>query len=295
MEAVFIDISGNTVIYLDILSANEFLMNGLVLAVYCICTGKKYSMKSLLAADLLTTLTTVMTIVLLKEINIEYISGSGLWFLSLTGCLSELYILNQLDKRTEGIRILAEVPFLLISMFTVGGMAGSITRFSADSKKNLLSEAVLFVTAGGSGCFLLGYGILYKWRKKEITDEILCDVRIMWNHRICSVPAMIDTGNNLYTPNDRKPVHIVEESCLLKPGEIEELLLKNPEKIAFVPYSSLGKTNGIIRVIEADKLEIVRGTYTYPIYHQKLGLTAQKLSSSGKWKMLLHREIKEAV
>ena len=65
--------------------------------------------------------------------------------------------------------------------------------------------------------------------------------------------------------------------------------------IAFVPYSSLGKTNGIIRVIEADKLEIVRGTHTYPIYHQKLGLTAQKLSSSGKWKMLLHREIKEAV
>ena len=76
---------------------------------------------------------------------------------------------------------------------------------------------------------------------------------------------------------------------------MEELLLRNPEKIAFVPYSSLGKTNGIIRVIEADKLEIVRGTYTYPIYHQKLGLTAQKLSSSGKWKMLLHREIKEAV
>lgn len=295
MEAVIIDISGNTVIYLDIFGANEFIMNGLVLAVYCVCTGKKYSIKSLLAADLLTTLTTVMTIVLLKEIKIENISGSGLWFLSLTGCLSELYILNQLDKRTEGIRILAEVPFLLASMFTVGGMAGSMTRFPSNLKKTLLSEGAFLITAGGGGCFLLGYGILHLWKKQEITDEIICHVRIMWNYRICSVPAIIDTGNNLYTPYDRRPVHIVEESCLLNPGEMEELLLKNPEKIAFVPYSSLGNTNGIIRVIEADKLEIVRGTHTYPVYHQKLGLTDQKLSSSGKWKMLLHREIKEAV
>ena len=118
---------------------------------------------------------------------------------------------------------------------------------------------------------ILSYKII---RTKFSKKALFCNVKISLNGKKIETVAMIDTGNLLKDPISNSPVIIVEHSLLY--DILPKQILNNLEKILggdlsnissdireeyisklkVIPFSSLGKQNGILIGIKADKIKI---------------------------------------
>ena len=111
--------------------------------------------------------------------------------------------------------------------------------------------------------------------KKKITrKDLICNAKIVLDGKNIETKVLIDTGNMLREPITNTEVMVIEHTLLygIVPKEIlnhlEEIiggeLEKIPEKIRnkyvsrlkLIPFSSLGKQNGMLIGIKADYIEI---------------------------------------
>ena len=116
---------------------------------------------------------------------------------------------------------------------------------------------------------------------------------------------MIDTGNMLKEPITNTPVIVIEHTLLYEviPREIlnniDEILTGNLEmldkqirekyvtKLKFIPFSSIGKTNGMLLGIKADKLIIKNEEETKEIEKIILAIYNKSLTKRGEYRALL--------
>lgn len=118
----------------------------------------------------------------------------------------------------------------------------------------------------------LGWGIVHERMVKhvyQIPVEISCDGVVI------KVPGLVDTGNNLKDPLNRQPVIIVEQRALnpllplalqeiigqLDLGELEAMdrladLLEWQTRVRLIPFSSIGKKNGLLVGFRPDEIKI---------------------------------------
>ena len=124
-------------------------------------------------------------------------------------------------------------------------------------------------------------------------EDMFCNIKIFNNGKEQNVRAMIDTGNLLKDPITNSPVIIIEKDKLsnILPNEIlkntgkiingeyefSEEYLKYASKFRVLPFSSLGKQNGMLLGFKVDKAEadindedIVRNDVIVGIYDKKL-------------------------
>lgn len=113
--------------------------------------------------------------------------------------------------------------------------------------------------------------VVFKIIKTQILKKSMyCDIEIKLNEKIINTKAMIDTGNLLKDPITNTPVIVVERSllyeCLPKEilNNIEKILggdldsvpenIKNKyiSKLKIIPFSSLGKENGMLIGIKSE-------------------------------------------
>lgn len=113
--------------------------------------------------------------------------------------------------------------------------------------------------------------VVFKIIKTQISKKSMyCDIEIKLNEKIINTKAMIDTGNLLKDPITNVPVIVVERSllyeCLPKEilNNIEKILggdldsipenIKNKymSKLKIIPFSSLGKENGMLIGIKSE-------------------------------------------
>lgn len=122
---------------------------------------------------------------------------------------------------------------------------------------------------------------------------MFCNIKIFNNGKEQRLRAMIDTGNLLKDPITNSPVVIIEKSKLLNilPEEILENTkkiingqyefsyeyLKYASKFRVLPFSSLGKQNGMLLGFKVDRIEaeindeeIIRKDAIIGIYDKKL-------------------------
>lgn len=111
--------------------------------------------------------------------------------------------------------------------------------------------------------------------KTKITaKDMYCKIRIKINEKIIETKAMIDTGNLVKEPITNTPVVIVESSLLegILPNQIidnidnilggdlseipEEMQQKYTSKLRCIPFTSLGKQNGMLLGIKIDEIEV---------------------------------------
>lgn len=115
--------------------------------------------------------------------------------------------------------------------------------------------------------------IAFKIIKSKISkNDLFCDIRFKINNKEIKTKAMLDTGNLLKEPITNIPVVVAEHKLLYDviPNEIldniENILggdlenisdeVKNDyiSKLKVIPFTSLGKQNGILLGIKADEL-----------------------------------------
>ncbi len=139
--------------------------------------------------------------------------------------------------------------------------------------------------------------------------DMYCNIKIKLNNEEIKTKAMIDSGNMLKEPITGTPV-IVVESTLLE-GAIPHEILKNLEqiiggdfnkideeikkeymtKLKLIPYSSLGKQNGMLLGIKPDFIEIQKEENFEKIDNVIIGIYNKSLTKKGEYRALVGIEL----
>lgn len=180
----------------------------------------------------------------------------------------------------------------------------------------ITSEAISFNSnyvwlAGGVGCALV-IGI---FGGKIITDKVIPHllkfrVEMKFEQKTCTGKGFLDTGNSLRDPLTNKPVIVAEydflKDCL--PGDVQEAMENSQDegtmldelivsswarRLRLIPFTSIGKSNGMLVGIRADEVKVDLGK-NHPAYkNMVIGIYKGKLSSQNNYQMLIPAEIVE--
>ena len=148
--------------------------------------------------------------------------------------------------------------------------------------------------------------ISFKFIKTKITkDNLFCNLIINLNKKTVKVIAIIDTGNMLKEPITNIPVIVIEHNYLK--GLIHKDILSNIDsilggdfgnvsediqteympKLKVIPYTSLGKQNGMLLGIMVKNIKIEQDNNIKNIEKVVIGLYNKKLSKKEEYHALI--------
>jgi len=146
--------------------------------------------------------------------------------------------------------------------------------------------------------------------KTKITKkDMFCEIEIKLNEKIIKTKAMIDTGNMLKEPITNTPVIVVEHTLLYEcmPKEIlnnlDQILGGDfkaiPEKtkneyiikLKLIPFSSLGKQNGMLLGIKPEYVNIIEQDKAEKKENIIIGIYNKSLTKKGEYRALIGIEI----
>lgn len=135
---------------------------------------------------------------------------------------------------------------------------------------------------------------------------MFCYVKIEISSQTTYVNAIIDTGNFLKDPISKIPVVVIEKDVLI--GVVPEYILDNLDKIIngeninlgeyiskirLIPFTSLGKENGILLGVKADRIVIESEEQDIILNNVIIGIYNGILSKSKKYQALIGLELLE--
>lgn len=198
-----------------------------------------------------------------------------------------------------------------MTSFVFGGAALSLIHFIKPQEAYMqngiyIGEYPMKVVALGG---IVGFVIIiiaFKIVKNKISSkDIFYNIEIFIEDKKIETSAMIDTGNMLKEPITNTPVIVVEHTLLydIIPKQIlnnideilsgnlesieEELREKYLTKLKFIPFSSIGKTNGMLLGIKADKFIIRNEEESKEIEKVILAIYNKSLTKRGEYRALL--------
>ena len=179
--------------------------------------------------------------------------------------------------------ILKQLIIFYLTSFAFGGCAFALLYFV--KPENILMRngvyggtyPIKIALLGGLIGFIITY-IAFKVIKNKLSKkDIIYDIAIEIDKKQVQVKAMLDTGNMLKDPITQTPVIVVEKERLygilpsslldhlenMIGGEGENILSSSEEekylhKLRMIPFHSIGKQNGLMLGIKADKVEILQ-------------------------------------
>ena len=148
--------------------------------------------------------------------------------------------------------------------------------------------------------------IAFKTVKMKITKkDIFVDLTICEDNKKIHQKALIDTGNMLKDPITNMPVIVVFKNELyqLFPKEIldnidniingklsNDIFLNNQQfisKIRIIPFSSLGKQNGLLLGIKVDEVKVYFSETCKTVHNVIIGIYEKPLTKNNKYTALL--------
>lgn len=142
-------------------------------------------------------------------------------------------------------------------------------------------------------------------KSKISKKDMFCEIEIGLNQTTIQATAMLDTGNMLKEPITNTPVIVVEHTLLYEcvPKEIlnhldeliggdfekipEEIKKEYVTKLKLIPFSSLGKQNGMLLGMKADFVKIKNGENEEVKDNIMVGIYNKSLTKRGEYRALL--------
>lgn len=219
-----------------------------------------------------------------------------------------LMLIIALYPRNWGEFRKAFLYFYLIN-FIVAGASIAIAYLLADRQK-AANIPYLWLLGGILTALTIGlFG--QKYLLRQVMPALLrFDVELRFNNHHCQGKGFLDTGNNLRDPITNRPVIVAEyqylKDCL--PEDLREMLdIRQDEnsildaiatcswakRLRLIPFSSIGKKNGILLGVRADEIVVKNGGKD--LFHQDMvvGIYRERLSSQGEYQFLIPAEIFE--
>jgi len=147
-------------------------------------------------------------------------------------------------------------------------------------------------------------------RERFLKEKTLVQIIIAFGQKTVGLCALVDTGNSLHDPLTNKPVVVVEFSAIkeLLPEEIRKIfemesendlktvtdaIISSPwfSRFRLIPFTSLGKENGMLIGFKADYIEIGDENEKRGVNDVTVGIYNKTLSRNEKYKALLSPEL----
>lgn len=262
------------VVYLDVFFAINFVMDLLVLLTVRKITNENKSLFRIIVAAVI------------GGIYACFILVSGMKYGIIEGFFTYVIMSILLTIIAFGYDGIVKTAEMILMLFVVTFVTSGI--INTLYFRNIISDIKDLVVSAFAIMLVITVSLKFI-RKREALNTKIVDVKIINGEQEVSVKALIDTGNSLIEPINRKPVAVLAS----KPaGKIK----KGVEKGGFViPYKSVGKEHGILMGFMADYMEITdkraknRGIIkiSRPIIAEYDG----RFTESDEYQMLLHPQM----
>ena len=288
-------------VYIDIIFIENLIINYIILYATGIISKSNIKQTRIIIASLIGATYSIIYYLLKFEIYASFI-------LKIILSIIMLFI----AYRTNNFIALGKkiILFYLVSFVFAGAALGIIDMVNARNitiqngvlvgsytiKTILIGIIVAFII------IILGFNII---KTKISKKDLICNIDIKLNNQDIKTKAMIDTGNFLKEPITNIPVTIVEHTLLYDviPKEVlnnmDKILEGNLEilpaniqdeyisKLKVIPFSSLGRQNGMLLGIKADKLIIENEEGNKIIDKVIIGIYNKSLTKRGEYRALV--------
>ena len=288
-------------IYIDIVLIENLIMNYIILCATSIIMKLKINYIRIFMGSLIGAIYAV----------ISYMSTFEAYStLVLKIILSIIIVYISFNPQTVK-KLLKEVLIFYLTSFLFGGVAFSLLYFI--NPKSIISQNGVLVGTYPIKMAILGAIIgsiiiitSFKIVKSKVSNkDMFCNIEIKINGKKVKTKAMIDTGNLLKEPITNIPVVVVEHTLLY--DVIPKQILNNLEnilggevdnisenikkeyilKLKIIPYSSLGKQNGMLLGIKAENIVIEKDEEEIKNDNIIIGIYNKSLTKKGEYRALI--------
>ena len=288
-------------VYLDVIFLENIVINYIILYVTGIISKTQINQKRLIAGALIGAFYSIIYYVLNLKIYSSFI-------IKIILSIVIIYVAFNSNSFKD---LLKKVLLFYLTSFVFGGSAIAII-YMVNSQNITIQNGVL-IGSYTIKTVLIGIVIAYftiilafKILKTKISKkDLICEIEISFNNKKIKSKALIDTGNLLKEPITNLPVIVMERTLLdeVLPKEIlnnsEEILggdfSKIPEnikekyysKLKVIPYSSLGKQNGMLLGIKGENLVVYFKDEILHLDKAIIAIYDKSLTKRGEYRSLL--------
>lgn len=288
-------------VYLDIIFLENFILNFIILYAVSLVIKEKAGCIKLMIASLIG----ASYVIIYYLINFQ-----SKWNLIFKIILSVVMVyISFMPKSFK--EFIKQITFFYLVSFVFGGASLGVI-YMVNAGRISIRNGIIVGNYTLKTIFIgviLAFTIItvaFKFVKNRISKkDLFCNIKIIINQSKINVKAVIDTGNFLKEPITNIPVIVVEKDILRNfvPKEILENIenilggdLKNiPEnikneylsKLKVIPFSSLGKQNGMLLGIKADGVVVEIDNEEKYVEKVILGIYTKKLSKKDEYNALL--------
>ena len=289
------------VIYMDMLFLENFILDFIILYVTGLISKNKIKFLKLIFGSALGAIYVVMYYFIKINVYSNII-------IKLLLSIIMIYISFVPTNFKEMLKL---TVFFYLTSFVFGGAALSVI-YMLNSRRITIQNGILIGNYTIRTIFIgvviacIVTIIAFKFVKAKFSkNDLFCNIIIKINNKQIKTKAMLDTGNFLKDPITNIPVVVVEYTVLydMVPKEIldniEDILggdlekipenIKNEymSKLKVIPFSSLGKQNGMLLGLKADGLIVDNEEEVKNIDNVIIGIYNKKLSKKGDYSALL--------
>lgn len=289
-------------IYLDVVIIENLIMNSIIIYATAIITKSKIKHIRILISSLIGAIYSVLS----------YISNLAIFSNLFTKILLSI-IMVYIAFNPKDIKALGKITLLFyLTSFVFGGVAFAMIYII--KPQNILMKDGLFLgtyplktifigAIVASIILITGFKVV---KSKFSKKDMFCNINIKIQGKEKKIKVMVDTGNLLKDPISGMSVIVIEHTELydILPKELlnnlEKILggdlkgipedIKNEylSKLRVIPYSSLGKQNGMLLGIKADEVKVEDETIKNNVI---IGIYNKALTKRGEYNGLIGIEL----
>lgn len=192
------------------------------------------------------------------------------------------------DRRSllKGVAGLYLTSVMAAGIFNLLQVQGGISWYAEQIffRKGFREIPFFVYLLAAAGVFFL---ICFLWetvKTAEADQSHLYSVVVYYRGRSESMTAFMDTGNRLTEPYSLKPVSVVSADCCKE-------LFKTVTSVLYIPYNSVGKKDGVLPAVKADRMEIEKEGRRVVIEEPYIAISKASLSPEGHYQMLLNEKL----
>lgn len=165
---------------------------------------------------------------------------------------------------------------LFLAAILMGGVLSAALTFLPARPLSLAGLG--FLAAGAFFAARAAASFLEENRRRR---QRLFSARLTWQGRESRVTALWDTGNRLYEPVTRRPVHVLD-------GAVARELAETVPAVFYVPYRTVGRSQGLLPAIVLEELEVEREGERILMKRPLVALSSRPVSPDNEYQLLLH-------
>ncbi len=288
-------------IYIDVVLIENLIMNFIILLATGIILKKQIKIIRIISASLLGAIYSILS----------YVSKLEIYSSILLKVILSIVIVYIAFNPQSIKKMWKDLLLFYLTSFVFGGAAFALIYIV--KPQDILMRNGLFlgtyplktIFIGSIIAFIIIITAFTVVKSKITKKDMFCEIEIQINGKKIKTTAMLDTGNLLKEPITNTPVIVVEHTLLYEciPKEIlnhlDELLggeFDNiPEsikqeyisKLKFIPFSSLGKQNGMLLGIKAEEVNIKNEEIQEKKENIIIGIYNKSLTKRGEYRALM--------